>query len=105
MTPCNTDSKSSGTEDEGISGPKRSSICSVCHTPTNEKSKSPVKNAVSPTKDKEAEDANVTFTVSLPRRPSIEVAEITASISPTKMMMQGQGANNGEGLSFHFFTK
>ena len=46
MTPCNTDSKSSGTEDEGISGPKR---CSVCHTPTNDKANN--QNAVAPTKD------------------------------------------------------
>ena len=96
LTPCNTDSKSSGTEDEGISGPKR---CSVCNTPTNDKTSD--KSVVTPSKDnspsKETEEANVTFTVSLPRRPSIEVAEITASISPTKMMMQSHGSNYGEG--------
>ena len=96
LTPCNTDSKSSGTEDEGISGPKR---CSVCNTPTNDKTSD--KPVVTPSKgnspSKEAEEANVTFTVSLPRRPSIEVAEITASISPTKMMMQSHGSNYGEG--------
>ena len=91
MTPCNTDSKSSGTEDEGISGPKR---CSVCNTPTNDKTDN---NQPVVVPEKDAEDANVSFTVSLPRRPSIEVAEITASISPTKMMMQGQGSTNGEG--------
>ena len=89
LTPCNTDSKSSGTEDEGLSGPNKR--CSVCNTPTNENGKenSPIKQM-----KRESEEANVTFTVSLPRRPSIEVAEITASISPTKMMMQNNGSNN-----------
>lgn len=82
LTPCNTDSKSSGTEDEGVSGPKR---CSVCNTPTNEEMK---RSSVE--KERETDEANVTFTVSLPRRPSIEVAEITASISPTKMILTNQ---------------
>ena len=79
LTPCNTDSKSSGTEDEGPCLPKK---CSGCHTPTNEGTKvtnEPVKETIQP---------DVSFTVSLPRRPSIEVAEITASISPTKMLQQ-----------------
>jgi hypothetical protein len=83
LTPCNTDSKSSGTEDEGIGVPKRSVVC--C-TPTNDTPQKPVKFGLQLATEEIKEDANVTFTVSLPRRPSIEVAEISASISPTKMM-------------------
>ena len=97
LTPCNTDSKSSGTDDEGGTGSKR---CSVCKTPTNESSSSSskVKHAFGlKIADDEApseQEANVTFTVSLPRRASIEVAEITASISPTKMLNNEQGGND-----------
>ena len=81
LTPCNTDSKSSGTEDEcPVTVPPQR--CSVCHTPTNDTSKEPEEEV------EETVQPDVSFTVSLPRRPSIEVAEITASISPTKMLQQ-----------------
>ncbi len=88
LTPCNTDSKSSGTEDEMIpmtaAVRRRSSVPSVT-TPTNEGS-SPPKLNIQVQEQPEPIDPNVSFTVSLPRRPSMEVAEISASISPTKMM-------------------
>ena len=93
LTPCNTDSKSSGTEDEGTSGPKG---CSVCHTPTNEAGTRGKSHSSVAEDELEAESASVSFTVSIPRRPSIEVAEITASISPTKMMMPESEENAEE---------
>ena len=100
LTPCNTDSKSSGTDDEGGPGSKR---CSVCKTPTNESSANKVKHSfglkIAPDEEQpdDEEAADVTFTVSLPRRASIEVAEITASISPTKMLGSTNTASNIEG--------
>ena len=89
LTPCNTDSKSSGTEDECPASvpPQR---CSGCHTPTNDSSKDPEETI------KEPVQADVSFTVNLPRRPSIEVAEITASISPTKMLQQNSNHEENE---------